>query len=318
MSIIRVPSTKEIPEEVTSIKEAVDKIPPVVNLSVETLKREIEEIKGSFLKKGGGVMDGGLVAPVIVAGTDPGGTEALRGETLRAGSSFLGPLTGQSAKFTSVEVGTAPSGSEVLRSENLRAGPSVIASLDVGTAPGGSEKLKAENLRTGLAIVGTDPGGSEKLRAESLRAGSGLFGTPPSGTEKLRAENLRAGATVLTGNLTGGFASFSAVVVGTDPGGGEVLRAQNLRAGATVLTGGLTGQSASFSSAVVGTDPGGSGVLRASSSTLALLYVTGSPPSDASNLYVNFNIGGSIVQKQVYVGAADSGGTGYRVLRVPN
>lgn len=89
MSIIRVPSTKETPEDVTSIKEALDKIPAVVNLSVETIRSTLKEVEGVFLSKKGGVMTGGLQAPVIIAGSDPGGTESLR-----ANSAFFSSLTG--------------------------------------------------------------------------------------------------------------------------------------------------------------------------------------------------------------------------------
>jgi hypothetical protein len=203
-----------------------------------------------------------ITASQAVIGTDPGGTEVLRAQNLRAGATTLtGTLTAPSAV-----VGTDPGGTEALRAQNLRAGETTITgnltapTVVAGTDPGGTEVLRAQNLRAGTttitgdltattAVIGTDPGGTESLRAQNLRAGpttitgalsttdtisapTAVIGTDPGGTEVLRAQNLRAGTTTLTGAL---FAPT--VVAGTDPGGTEVLRAQNLRAGPTTFIG---------------------------------------------------------------------------------
>jgi len=162
-----------------------------------------------------------VTAGQAVFGTDPGGTEKLRAQNLRAGTTTLtGTLTAPTAI-----IGTDPGGTEVLRAENLKAG---TTSLGATTLSG--------NLTAPSAVIGSDPGGTETLRAQNLRAGatvltgnltapSAIVGTDPGGTEKLRAENFRAGATTLTGNLTA-----PSAVIGTDPGGSEVLRAASARA----------------------------------------------------------------------------------------
>jgi hypothetical protein len=93
-----------------------------------------------------------ITASRAVIGTDPGGTEVLRAQNLRAGATTLtGTLTAPSAV-----VGTDPGGTEALRAQNLRAGATTLT----GT------------LTAPTVVVGTDPGGTEKLRAENLRAGA--------------------------------------------------------------------------------------------------------------------------------------------------
>jgi hypothetical protein len=207
-----------------------------------------------------------ITAPQAVIGTDPGGTEVLRAQNLRAGSAV---------------VGTDPGGTEALRAQNLRAGATTLT--DTLTAP--------------TVVAGTDPGGTETLRAQTLKAGnttltgtltapSAVVGTDPGGTEVLRAQNLRAGTTTITGTL-----SAPTVVAGTDPGGTESLRAGSARLNAPVLLGSVpqftvdadpttalqvatkqyadtkvskTGDSMS-GALVVGTDPGGTELLRAQS-----------------------------------------------------
>jgi hypothetical protein len=93
-----------------------------------------------------------ITASQAVIGTDPGGTEVLRAQNLRAGATTI---TGNLTAPTAV-IGTDPGGTEVLRAQNLRAGAITLTSTF--TAP--------------TVVVGTDPGGTEKLRAENLRAGS--------------------------------------------------------------------------------------------------------------------------------------------------
>jgi hypothetical protein len=67
-------------------------------------------------------MTGNLSAPTAVIGTDPGGTEVLRAQNLRAGATTLtSTLTAPT-----VVVGTDPGGTEKLRAENLRAGSTTI------------------------------------------------------------------------------------------------------------------------------------------------------------------------------------------------
>jgi hypothetical protein len=93
-----------------------------------------------------------ITASQAVIGTDPGGTEVLRAQNLRAGATTLtSTLTAPT-----VVVGTDPGGTEALRAQNLRAGATTLT----GT------------LTAPTVVVGTDPGGTEKLRAENLRAGS--------------------------------------------------------------------------------------------------------------------------------------------------
>ncbi len=164
-----------------------------------------------------------ITASQAVIGTDPGGTEVLRAQNLRAGATQLtDTLTAPSAV-----VGTDPGGTEVLRAQNLRAGATALT----GT------------LTAPTVVAGTDPGGTETLRAQTLRAGnttltgtltapSAVVGTDPGGTETLRAQDLRAGAITLTGTL-----SAPTVVAGADPGGTESLRAGSARLNAPVLLG---------------------------------------------------------------------------------
>lgn len=52
--------------------------------------------------------------------------------------------------------------------------------------------------------------------------------------------------------------------------------------------------------------------------TRRMMVDYGSPPSDQTAISLMTNNGGSVLLRKVYVGAADSGGTGYRMLRVPN
>jgi hypothetical protein len=61
------------------------------------------------------------------------------------------------------------------------------------------------------------------------------------------------------------------------------------------------------------------GVLSILSSGTETIRIGGASPTAAdSNIQVVTNIGGTSVLKIVSVGAYDSGGTGYRYLRVPN
>jgi hypothetical protein len=59
----------------------------------------------------------------LVVGVDPGGTEALRAQDLRAGATTI---TGDLTAPTAV-IGTDPGGTETLRAQTLRAGPTTIA-----------------------------------------------------------------------------------------------------------------------------------------------------------------------------------------------
>jgi hypothetical protein len=171
-----------------------------------------------------------ITASQAVIGTDPGGTEVLRAQNLRAGTTII---TGDLTATTAV-IGTDPGGTESLRAQNLRAGPTTITgalsttdtisapTAVIGTDPGGTEVLRAQNIRAGAttltatltapsAVIGTDPGGTEVLRAQGLRAGGGIFsdiysntvvaGTDPGGTESLRAGSARLNAPVLLGSV---------------------------------------------------------------------------------------------------------------------
>jgi hypothetical protein len=92
-----------------------------------------------------------ITASQAVIGTDPGGTEVLRAQNLRAGATTI---TGNLTAPTAV-IGTDPGGTEVLRAQNLRAGATTLTSTL--TAP--------------TVVVGTDPGGTEVARFQNMRAG---------------------------------------------------------------------------------------------------------------------------------------------------
>jgi hypothetical protein len=103
-----------------------------------------------------------ITASRAVIGTDPGGTEVLRAQNLRAGTTTI---TGNLTAPTAV-IGTDPGGTEVLRAENLRAGGGIFSDIYSNTV-----------------VVGTDPGGTEFLRAESARLNAPvLLGSVPQFT----------------------------------------------------------------------------------------------------------------------------------------
>jgi hypothetical protein len=138
-----------------------------------------------------------ITASQAVIGTDPGGTEVLRAQNLRAGpTTITGALsTTDTISAPTAVIGTDPGGTEVLRAQNIRAGATTLTATL--TAPS--------------AVIGTDPGGTEVLRAQGLRAGGGMFsdiysntvvaGTDPGGTESLRAGSARLNAPVLLGSV---------------------------------------------------------------------------------------------------------------------
>jgi len=70
---------------------------------------------------------------------------------------------------------------------------------------------------------------------------------------------------------------------------------------------------------VAGTDPGGTEKLRAESGRVGgVLGASGSPADGETTAYLLCNRGGTVGYVQVLLGPPDSGGTGYRILRVPN
>jgi hypothetical protein len=135
----------------------------------------------------------------LVAGTDPGGTEALRAQNLRAGATTLT----DALSAPTVVVGTDPGGTESLRAGSARLNaPVLLGSVPQFTvAADPTNDLQVATKRyvdnrvtdldaldaryvnvtgdtmTGALVVGTDPGGTELLRAQSLRAGSGRVGS---------------------------------------------------------------------------------------------------------------------------------------------
>jgi hypothetical protein len=126
----------------------------------------------------------------LVVGTDPGGTEVLRAQNLRAGATTL--TAGLAAP--SVVVGTDPGGSEVLRAQNLRAGATTLTaglsapSAVVGAAPDGSEVLRAQNLRagtttfTGTVTLAADPTDALQAATKQYVDTSGLIITDKTGS----------------------------------------------------------------------------------------------------------------------------------------
>jgi hypothetical protein len=140
-----------------------------------------------------------ITASQAVIGTDPGGSEVLRAQNLRAGTTTI---TGDLTAPTAV-IGTDPGGTESLRAQNLRAGPTTITGALSTT----------DTISAPTAVIGTDPGGTEVLRAQNLRAGTTTLtgvlsaptvvaGTDPGGTEAARFQSMRTGEAFLTQNLT--------------------------------------------------------------------------------------------------------------------
>jgi hypothetical protein len=110
-----------------------------------------------------------IIASQAVIGTDPGGTEVLRAQNLRAGpTTITGALsTTDTISAPTAVIGTDPGGTEVLRAQNLRAGATTLT----------------EALTAPSAVIGTDPGGTESLRAGSARLNAPvLLGSVPQFT----------------------------------------------------------------------------------------------------------------------------------------
>jgi hypothetical protein len=110
-----------------------------------------------------------IIASQAVIGIDPGGTEVLRAQNLRAGpTTITGALsTTDTISAPTAVIGTDPGGTEVLRAQNLRAGATTLT----------------EALTAPSAVIGTDPGGTESLRAGSARLNAPvLLGSVPQFT----------------------------------------------------------------------------------------------------------------------------------------
>ncbi|MEM4360394.1 MAG: discoidin domain-containing protein [Candidatus Bilamarchaeaceae archaeon] len=130
-----------------------------------------------------------ITSSEVIVGTDPGGTEVLRAQNLRAvAATFTGSVNVVTGP---VVVGADPGGGEALRSSSLR----TMFATFTGSV----------NVPNGPIVVGTDPGGTELLRTQNFRSGAATFtssvtaatgpvvvGTDPGGTEVLRAQNFRA------------------------------------------------------------------------------------------------------------------------------
>jgi hypothetical protein len=173
---------------------------------------------------------------VLVAGTDPGGTEVLRAQNLRAGGASFADMFSNT-----VVAGTDPGGTESLRAGSARLNAPVLlgsvpqftmaadptAALQVATKQYADTKLARGTAETITAQHTFNP---------STAGAPFLLGTNASGqlvtglnADQVDGQHLADLDTRFV-NAAGDSMS-GALVVGTDPGGTELLRAQSLRAG---------------------------------------------------------------------------------------
>jgi hypothetical protein len=113
-----------------------------------------------------------ITASQAVIGADPGGTEVLRAQNLRAGTTTL---TGTLSAPT-VIVGTDPGGTETLRAQNLRAGESFIAQNLTVKGPRPWADVRAYGA-VGDGV--TDDGPAWNAARASLPSSGGLLLVPP-------------------------------------------------------------------------------------------------------------------------------------------
>ena len=91
MSIYRVPSDKIVREDLQEVTEKVDRIPYATNFAIDSIRAALKELEGVVIRRTGGRVDGVLgtkflQAGEVTVGTDPGGTQKFRAESLKAGS----------------------------------------------------------------------------------------------------------------------------------------------------------------------------------------------------------------------------------------
>lgn len=89
MGVFRVPVPKELPEEVSRLREEVERVIHTMNLSIDRLNKDIRDTRDSVVKRGGDRMDGALSAPAVYVGSAPSGNEVLRSENARMGPTVI-------------------------------------------------------------------------------------------------------------------------------------------------------------------------------------------------------------------------------------
>jgi hypothetical protein len=199
--------------------------------------QHLADLDARFVNASGDSMTGNLSAPTAVIGTDPGGTEVLRAQNLRAGAATLtGALTSPT-----VVAGTDPGGTEALRAGSARLNAPVL----LGSVP---QFTMAGDPTSALQVATKQYADTKvsKTTSETITARH-TFNPSTAGAPFLLGAN--ASGQLVTGlnadqvdgqhlaDLDARFVNASgdsmsgALVVGDDPGGSEVLRAQSLRAG---------------------------------------------------------------------------------------
>jgi hypothetical protein len=201
-----------------------------------------------------------VTASQAVIGTDPGGTEVLRAETLRA----------THASFTGAVVGADPGGTEALRTQSLRAGPATfvgnteftqeidiqstrtsISTFDASSfhwiRRSGNEAdqilgiervgVGDHNLHTKGQIIINPPTSRPPLMIGANSSGHLVAGLNADQVDGQHLTDLDTRFVNAAGDSMTGTLSAPTVVAGTDPGGTESLRAGSARLNAPVLLG---------------------------------------------------------------------------------
>jgi hypothetical protein len=183
-----------------------------------------------------------------------------------------------------------------------------------------------DNRYNGIFIFRNNTNATATERMRITLSGNVLIGSPPAADNGARLQLSSSGSTAqtITGAGSGSYSSISfnntTTGYGFDIGfGGSTTIAPNsfyIYGGSTpnvkflITSGGNVG--------IGNSTPAGKLSVNDSTYGEYLRIVSGLIGGNETSVYLAWNNAGSITLKQVTVGAADSGGTGFRLLRIPN